>query len=136
MASSFRDLRVWQEAMRLSVETYRLTADFPKHEIYGLSQQMRRAAVSVPSNIAEGKGRRSNREFAQFLFHARGSLLELETQIMIAEQLQYLSIQNGQELRENAAKVGCSLAGLINSLSVAVISEPTTDDRRPKTTHV
>ncbi len=63
MSSSFRDLRVWQDAFRLSVETYRKTADFPKHELYGLSQQMRRAAVSVPSNIAEGKGRRSNREF-------------------------------------------------------------------------
>ena len=67
MSSSFRDLRVWQDAFRLSVEIYRATANFPKHELYGLNQQMRRAAVSVPSNIAEGKGRRGNREFAQFL---------------------------------------------------------------------
>src|ERR1700751_4412430 len=76
MSSSFKDLRVWQEAMRFTVEIYRATDRFPKHELYGLGQQLRRAAVSVPSNIAEGKGHRSNREFAHFLLHARGSLLE------------------------------------------------------------
>ena len=90
-ASSFRDLRVWQEAMKLASATYRVTAEFPNHELYGLSQQMRRAAVSVPSNIAEGKGHYSDREFKHFLFHARGSLLELETQVLIAQQLEYLS---------------------------------------------
>ena len=67
MSSSFQDLRVWQLGLKLSIEIYRATAAFPKHELYGLAQQMRRAAVSVPSSIAEGKGRRSNREFAQFL---------------------------------------------------------------------
>jgi four helix bundle protein len=84
MSSSFKDLRVWQEAMKLVYEVYRVTVGFPKHEVYGLTQQMRRAAVSVPSNIAEGKGHRSDREFTRFLFHARGSLLELQTQILIA----------------------------------------------------
>jgi len=73
MSSSFRDLRVWQEAMKLASGIYRMTADFPKHELYGLSQQMRRAAVSVPSNIAGGKGHRSDKAFVSFLFHARGS---------------------------------------------------------------
>ena len=68
MSSSFRDLRVWRDAMKLASDTYRLTANFPKHELYALSQQMRRAAVSVPSNIAEGKGHHSNRGFASFLF--------------------------------------------------------------------
>ncbi len=91
MSSSFRDLRVWQEAMKMTTAIYRSTGDFPKHELYGLSQQMRRAAVSIPSNIAEGKGHRSDKEFTHFLFHARGSLLELQTQILIAEELQYLS---------------------------------------------
>ena len=91
MGSSFSDLRVWQEAMKLTAEIYRCTADFPKHELYGLSQQIRRASVSVPSNIAEGKGRNTDREFSQFLFHARGSLLKLQTQFMIAQELQYLS---------------------------------------------
>jgi four helix bundle protein len=91
MPSSFKDLRVWQEAMKLSVAEYHQTARFPKHELYGLTQQMRRAAVSVASNIAEGKGRGTDRDFGHFLFHARGSLLELQTQILIAEQLGYLA---------------------------------------------
>ncbi len=90
-SSSFRDLRVWQEAMSLAGEIYKSTMTFPKHELYGLTQQVRRAAVSMPSNIAEGKGHRSNKEFSHFLFHARGSLLELQTQLMIAEELQYFS---------------------------------------------
>jgi four helix bundle protein len=77
MPSSFRDLRVWHEAMKLATDTCRATADFPRHELYGLTQQMRRAAVSVP-NIAEGRGHRSDREFTNFLLHARGSLLELQ----------------------------------------------------------
>jgi len=69
MSSSFRDLRVWQNAMKLATKTYKITANFPQHEVYGLSQQMRRAAVSVPSNIAEGKGHRTDKGFANFLFH-------------------------------------------------------------------
>jgi four helix bundle protein len=116
MPSSFRDLRVWQEAMKLTAATYRKTADFPKHEVYGLSQQMRRAAVSIPSNIAEGKGHRSDKEFTHFLFHARGSLLELQTQILIAEELQYLSKEHGQDLLLMAENIGRALSGLINSL--------------------
>jgi len=77
MAQSFCDLRVWREGMKLTIEVYRRTAEFPKHELLGLTQQMRRAAVSVPRNIAEGKSRWSGKESRQFLFHARGSLLEL-----------------------------------------------------------
>lgn len=117
-ASSFRDLGVWQEAMKLAGEIYRSTAAFPRHEIYGLSQQMRRAAVSVPSNIAEGKGHYSNKEFAHFLFHARGSLLELQTQLMIAEELQYLSKADANRQLALAQSVGRALSGLINSLQV------------------
>jgi four helix bundle protein len=117
MSSSFKDLRVWQEAMRLVYEVYRGTVDFPKHEIYGLTQQMRRAAVSVPSNIAEGKGHRSDREFTHFLFHARGSLLELQTQILIARELQYLTEEGTRLLLGAAERVGRALSGLINSLS-------------------
>src|ERR1700676_3508243 len=82
-SSSFRDLRVWQEAMRLTAEIYRGTAGFPRHELYGLRSQMRRAAVSVPSNIAEGKGHRSDKEFSHFLFHARASLLDLQTELLM-----------------------------------------------------
>ncbi|MGB8010741.1 MAG: four helix bundle protein [Terriglobales bacterium] len=111
-------MRVWQEAMSLTEEIYRTTAQFPKHELYGLSSQMRRAAVSVPSNIAEGKGHRSDPEFARFLFHARGSLLELETQILIARRLQYLPEQKAGELCNHTAGIGRGLNALINRFRV------------------
>ena len=114
--SSFRELRVWQEAMALTIEIYRSTAGFPKHELYGLSQQMRRAAVSVPSNIAEGKGHYSDKEFSRFLFHARGSLLELQTQLLIAEQLQYFPSADARRLTAMADGIGRALSGLIGSL--------------------
>jgi four helix bundle protein len=115
-SSSFRDLRVWQEAMNLTAEIYRGTVGFPKHELYGLSSQMRRAAVSVPSNIAEGKGHHSDKEFSHVLFHARGSLLELQTQLLIAEELQYVSREDCQRLSAMCEGVGRALSGLINSL--------------------
>lgn len=116
MPSSFKDLRVWQEALKFVVEIYRTTARFPRHELYGLSQQLRRAAVSIPSNIAEGKGHRSDREFGHFLFHARGSLLEVQTQIMIAQELQYLRVEEERALLASADAIGRSLNSLINSL--------------------
>jgi four helix bundle protein len=97
---------------------YRSTGLFPKHELYGLTQQMRRAAVSVVSNIAEGKGRRHDKEFRQFLFHARGSLLELETQLAIATKLEYLTGKESNEVQALATQVGRSLAGLVNSLAI------------------
>ena len=128
VSSSFRDLRVWQESMKLASATYRATASFPKHELYGLSQQMRRAAVSVPSNIAEGKGHHSNRAFASFLLHARGSLLKLQTQIEIAGELQYLSAPDVRRLLDDATAVGRGLSGLINSLGGGFAN-----DQRPRT---
>src|SRR5579884_3180456 len=117
MSSTFRDLRVWQEAMALTVQVYRTTAEFPKSETYSLVQQMRRAAVSVPSNIAEGKGHRSNKEFAHFLFHARGSLWELQTQVLLAEELCFLREDDGKLLLAAAENVSRALSGLIASLS-------------------
>jgi len=120
--------------MTLATDIYRSTAGFPKHELYGLSQQMRRAAVSVPSNIAEGKGQRTNKGFAQFLFHARGSLLELETQLEIAQALQYFGAEEAQLLRTEATNVGRALSGLINSLANPFGPEKVpADDRRPRT---
>ena len=113
--NSYRDLRVWQEAMKLSVALYKATEGFPKHELYGLTNQMRRAAVSVPSNIAEGKGHRSDREFTNFLHHARGSLLELQTQIEIAWHLQYLDDKAKEALLNQAWQVGRGLNGLIKA---------------------
>jgi four helix bundle protein len=119
MSSSFRDLRVWQQAMDLALQIYHGTANFPKQEVYGLAQQMRRAAVSVPSNIAEGKGHRSDKDFRRFLFHARGSLMELETQILLAGRLQYLSEEQARNLQSSATQVARSLAGLLNALTTA-----------------
>jgi len=116
MSASFKDLRVCQEAMKLAVEVYRVTSAFPRHELYGLSQQLRRAAVSVPSNIAEGKGHRSDGEFGHFLLHARGSLLEVQTQIMIAKELQYPDGEETQVVLASAGAIGRSLNSLINSL--------------------
>ena len=90
MVMSYRDLVAWNKAMELVTEIYRVTHNFPKEELFGLMSQLRRAAVSIPSNIAEGKGRLSKGEFRQFLGNARGSLAEVETQILIAQNLSYL----------------------------------------------
>ena len=117
--STFHDLRVWQEAMNLTEEVYRSTVDFPRHELYGLVSQMRRAVVSVPSNIAEGKGRHSDPDFVRFLFQARGSLLELKTQILIASRLQYLSKERAQGLCDIADSLGRGLNALINRFRTA-----------------
>jgi len=114
ISSSFQDLRIWQESMDLTVEIYRATSDFPRHETYGLISQMRRAAVSVPSNIAEGKGHRSDPEFVRFLFHARGSLLELQTQLLIARRLEYLSQEKVDELNHKCDGIARGLNALIN----------------------
>jgi four helix bundle protein len=108
---------VWQEARRLTGEIYRNTASFPKYELYGLTQQVRRAAVSVASNIAEGKGYRFDKDFVRFLLHARGSLLELQTQVLIAEDLGYLSKESSRSLLDKAEAVGRALSGLINSMT-------------------
>jgi four helix bundle protein len=117
---SFQDLRVWRQAIDLTLQVYEATSAFPKHETYGLAQQMRRAAVSTASNIAEGKGRWSRKELRQFLFNARGSLLELETQIVIAGKLEYLEYKQSSSVRALASQVGRSLTGLLNSLATPV----------------
>jgi four helix bundle protein len=114
ISSSFQDLRIWQQSMDLTVEIYRATSGFPRHEIYGLTSQMRRAAVSVPSNIAEGKGHRSDPEFVRFLFHARGSLLELQTQLVLARRLEYLSEEKADELCRISDGIARGLNALIN----------------------
>ena len=87
---SHKDLILWQKAMALATAVHRLTGTLPRQELFGLSSQLRRAAVSIPSNIAEGTARRSTREFLAFLHIARGSLAELETQLLLAEKIGYL----------------------------------------------
>lgn len=96
-ATHFKDLIIWQKSMLLTQSVYRLTARFPAEERYGLTNQLRRAAVSVPSNIAEGQARQGTREFLVFLSHASGSLAELETQLILSEQL---GLANATEIDE------------------------------------
>ena len=103
--------------MDLVVNIYDCTQTFPKSEIYGLVSQLRRAAVSVPSNIAEGHARRSTGEFKQFLGHALGSLMEIETQIMIGERLGYLNSQKSKHLLQHTSEVGKIINGLLRALA-------------------
>ena len=111
---SFKDLVVWQKAYKLALEIYGITKDFPRFETYGLVQQMRRAAVSLPSNIAEGYGRKHKAEYRQFLSIAYGSLSELETQYLLAIDLGYIS-KNG--IIENLLKeVGSMLYRMLNPI--------------------
>jgi four helix bundle protein len=116
MAQHFKDLVVWQKAMDLVTEIYKVTDDFPKREVYSLTDQIRRAAVSIPSNIAEGQAHYSHREFLHFLRHAAGSLAELETQLLIADRLGYLDHPPTTELLQRVHEVGRILNGLIASL--------------------
>ena len=116
MSARYRDLLVWQKAVDLVALVYEQTKLFPREEMFGLTSQMRRAAVSVPSNIAEGQGRSSRGEFQQFLGHARGSLLELETQIEIAARLTFLRREQADDLLERSEEVNRMLNGLITSI--------------------
>jgi four helix bundle protein len=114
--SGYRDLIAWQKGMQLVAAVYDATDGFPAHELYGLVSQLRRAAVSVPSNIAEGKAHYSNRDFVRFLRHARGSLAEIETQILIAETRKYIEAEKVTQLKQQLDELGRILSGLINSL--------------------
>lgn len=116
MSQSFRDLQVWQRAMQLTVAIYRLTKGFPRDEIYGLTSQIRRAAVSVPSNIAEGQGRLSPGEFRQFLGIARASICELQTQLEIARSLQFGKPELINEAEGLSHEVGKMIYSFLESL--------------------
>jgi four helix bundle protein len=111
-----KDLVVWQKAFSLALCIYRSSERFPRSELFGLASQIRRAAVSIPSNIAEGAARRTTREFIMFLHIARGSLAEVETQILLARQLGYLDEQQRGELETLVAEVG----RLVNSFIVGL----------------
>jgi len=119
MAGSYRDLVAWQKAMVLVREIYLSTQAFSREEFYGLRSQLRRAAVSVPCNIAEGQARYSRREFHHFLNNARGSLAEVETQIMLANDLGYLGSNETNILLGRASELGRILNGLIASTKSA-----------------
>jgi four helix bundle protein len=113
---SFRDLRVWQLAMELVELTYRVTQSFPKHEVYGLTSQIQRAAVSVPSNLAEGHTREHTKEYLHHLSIAQASLAELETQLEIAARLNYLDREELLPILERVVSLGKQQYALRNAL--------------------
>ena len=113
---SFRELRIWQSAMDLVEIIYRLTKNFPKHETYGLTSQIQRAAVSVPSNIAEGHTREHTKEFLHHLSIAQASLAELETQLEIAVRLQYFAKTEFESIQERVSSLGKQQYALRNAL--------------------
>jgi four helix bundle protein len=113
----YQELLVWQKAMDLVEEIYKTSRTFPREEIYGLTSQIRRAAVSVPSNVAEGQGRRTTADFLRHLSIAYGSLLELETQTLIATRLRYLQPGRSNDVLVMAGEVGRMLNGLMTSLA-------------------
>jgi four helix bundle protein len=108
-----KDLNVWQESITLVTLLYDKTKSFPKDELYGLTSQIRRSAISIPSNIAEGAARESNKEFLRFLFIAQGSISELDTQLLIANNLNFLSKEDYVNLAEKLISIRKMLAGLI-----------------------
>ena len=114
MSGTFRDLESWQKAFDLALSVYSITRTFPKEETYGLTIQLRRAAVSVVSNIAEGKGRSSDKELLQFLSHAKGSLFEVETQLELAKHLSY-SASQADTLASKVNETGRLLNGLMRA---------------------
>lgn len=112
----FRDLLVWQKAMELARSVYRATEAFPQKEMYGLQSQMRRCAVSVPSNIAEGHGRLDDGHFRQFLATSRGSLFELQTQLLLSADFGYLDAPARDSLMEQSEEIARMINGLLSTM--------------------
>ena len=117
MIKHYKDLIVWQKAIKMVLLVYKATKSFPKDELYGLTSQLRRAAVSVPSNISEGQARRSSREFRRFLTIAKGSMAEIETQLIIAEKLNFLQESHTKEIMTIHDEISKMLSALISKLS-------------------
>lgn len=113
---NYRDLLAWQKAMDLVESVYHVTQAFPREEVYGLTSQLRRAAISIASNIAEGQGRRSSRDFLRFLSIAYGSLREVETQILIAERLRYINASQRTTVIDQSSEVGRLVNGLMRTV--------------------
>lgn len=113
----FRELEVWKQSMDLTEEIYRITRSFPKEEMFGLTGQMRRSALSIPSNIAEGNGRMHTKEYIRFLHIALGSLLELITQLELARRMEYVSPEGYTQLSNKCDVINKMLPSLIRALS-------------------
>jgi four helix bundle protein len=119
MGRNFKTLKAWELADNLAVELYRITRTFPKEELYGLTSQIRRAAVSVPANIAEGASRQTKKDFIHFLVIARASLAEVEYYIHLTQRLGYLSVEEGIKLSAMLKETAITLNGYINSIRTA-----------------
>ena len=124
MVSSYNDLQVWQRSMAFVKQVYEATKTFPKDELYALTNQLRRAAVSIPSNIAEGHARDSTKEFLHHLSFALGSLAEVETQLILAQDLQYLPKESLLSLIQESTEIGRMLRGLQKSLQRKLAPSP------------
>jgi four helix bundle protein len=118
MGTSYRELQVWRLSMALTKDVYKITRRFPDDERFGLISQLRRAAVSIPSNIAEGQARYSQREFLRFLSNARGSLAEVETQLLLSTELGYVPEEEMNKLTRRTAEVGRLLNGLYSAIQL------------------
>jgi len=116
IVKSHKDLDAYKESMKFVTHIYQLTQNFPKGEIYGLTNQIRRAAVSIPSNLSEGAARQSNKEFIQFLYVSLGSLAELETQLEIAYNINYLPAGEHEQIQNEITKIRSIVIGLIRHL--------------------
>ncbi len=127
MSRGYRQLQVCRKAIDFVDAVYDTTDNFPRHELFGLTNQLRRAAVSVTSNIAEGQARHSRRDFIRFLRQSKGSLAELETQIIIAVRRNYMSRETGRKLLSQATEIDRMLSGLISSLAGKL--EETTEEQ-------
>lgn len=114
--SNFRKLIIWQKAMNLVTKTYNSTKIFPKEEVFGLTSQIRRCSISIPSNIAEGHGRESNKEYLRFLNFSIGSLFELQTQLEIAKNIEYLTDDDFNTIYEDSREVERMLVSFINKI--------------------
>ena len=119
MGQSYRELIAWQKAMNFVMEVYKVTKTFPRDETYGLASQLRRASVAIPTSIAEGQARYSSNDFFHSLGRARGALVEVETQLIISQNLGYVDAERGQQLLDKAAEVGKILSGLVAAIRPA-----------------
>lgn len=130
--SNYRQLLVWQNGMELVRRVYRLTRNFPKHEVFGLSSQVQRAAISVPANIAEGHTRGTTKEFLRYVTIAHGSLAELETMFLAARDLQYIGDEDSKQLGDLCDATGRMLGALRRTLTKRLRSQKTPQRQPPK----
>src|SRR4051812_45136150 len=134
MIRHYKDLIVWKKAMELVTEVYRVSGTFPSDERFGLIAQIRKAVISIPSNIAEGQARMTTGKFRQFLGHARGSLMEVETQILVAQNLAMTKVSSLGKVNSLITEVGKLLNGLISSLPLQSSPGPR-KQRTPASSH-